>query len=55
MNNFVGLPSIPLIGKYGRKGYEFNEVKSLLVIETLYDAETQILSCIDDNYNLNLP
>ena len=40
MNNYVGLPAIPLIGKYGRNGYEINDVKALIVIEGFYNSET---------------
>jgi hypothetical protein len=26
VHDLLGLPKIPLIGKYGRNGYEFNDV-----------------------------
>lgn len=37
-NDFVGLPSIPIIGKYGKNGYEMNEVALLTAHECFCDA-----------------
>jgi hypothetical protein len=32
VHDLIGLPKIPIIGKYGRNGYEFNEVVALCAI-----------------------
>jgi len=43
-NDFVGLPSIPQIGKYGKFGYETNNVGLLVAMECLVTKEGKVIT-----------
>ncbi|KAL4454601.1 hypothetical protein ABPG74_021806 [Tetrahymena malaccensis] len=54
-NDFVGLPSIPIIGKYGKNGYEMNDVQLLIAHECFCDPMSNKIVTSASQEDINLP
>ncbi|KAL4499284.1 hypothetical protein ABPG72_006870 [Tetrahymena utriculariae] len=54
-NDFVGLPSIPIIGKYGKNGYEMNAVPLLIAHECFCDPISNKIVTSSSQEEINLP
>lgn len=57
MNNSIGMPIIPLIGKYSKDGYDIDEVKGLIILSIQNDCFSNELIFFFNNskYKISLP
>lgn len=51
----MGFPSVPIIGKYGRFGYDTNDIHLLSVHECMCDKETNRITCVYSQEDLDIP